>query len=66
MKIDWPQIMRAELGRLRLRPDQFWGLTPGELRLMLGEPVGIAPMGRSSLENLAASYPDEKGTENGY
>ena len=66
MNLDWPNLMRAamtrrELGGLGLMPDQFWRLTPLELRLMLGE--GDAPLTRSRLEQLAASYPD-KGFQN--
>ncbi len=61
MTLDWPNLMRAALmrrewGGLGLRPDQFWRLTPLELRLMLGE--GDAPLTRSRLEQLAAAYPD--------
>ncbi len=28
---DWPGLMRAGIGALGLRPDQFWRLTPAEL-----------------------------------
>ena len=67
MNLDWPNLMRAaltrrELGGLGLMPDQFWRLTPLELRLMLGE--GDAPLTRSRLEQLAAAYPD-KGPDKG-
>jgi uncharacterized phage protein (TIGR02216 family) len=66
MKLDWPNLMRAglarrELGGLGLLPDQFWRLTPLELRLMLGE--GAAPLTLARLEQLAAAYPD-KGKQN--
>ena len=66
MNLDWPNLMRAaltrrELGGLGLMPDQFWRLTPLELRLMLGE--GDAPLTRARLEQLAAVYPD-KGDQN--
>ncbi|PCH94368.1 MAG: hypothetical protein COB84_07665, partial [Rhodobacteraceae bacterium] len=27
---DWPQMMRVGLHHLRLRPDEFWALTPLE------------------------------------
>ena len=30
--LDWPGLMRAGLGQLRLTPDAFWRLTPIELR----------------------------------
>lgn len=62
MNLDWPNLMRAaltrrDLGGLGLRPEQFWRLTPLELRLMLGE--GDAPLTHARLEQLAAAYPDE-------
>ena len=58
---DWPALMRAGLQGLRLRPDDFWALTPAELMLMLGEPAGGVPMGREGLQSLMASFPDENG-----
>lgn len=61
MNLDWPNLMRTgllrrELGGLGLMPDQFWRLTPLELRLMLGE--AEAPLTHARLEQLAADYPD--------
>ena len=53
--------MRAGFQRLELRPDEFWGLTPAELRLMLGEPGGTGPLLSSGLNALMASFPDETG-----
>ncbi len=52
--------MRAGMGRdggLGLMPDQFWRLTPMELRLMLGE--GQLALTRARLDALVAAYPDE-------
>ncbi|EPX81946.1 rcc01693 family protein [Salipiger mucosus] len=61
---DWPVLMRAGLRGLGLRPWEFWALTPAELRLMLGQESGAAPMGRSRLEELVAAFPDApKGDE---
>ena len=54
--LDWPALMQAGMRGLRLSPDVFWGLTPAELRLMLGETA--APMNRAGLEALLAAYPD--------
>lgn len=60
---DWPALMRAGISGLRLGPDEFWALTPAELRLMLGE-TGAAPLQRTGLEALMAAYPDSpKGQE---
>ncbi|MBN8187751.1 MAG: rcc01693 family protein [Salipiger thiooxidans] len=56
---DWPKLLRAGLRGLGLRPNEFWALTPAELRLMLGEDSGEVPMGRSRLEELIAAFPDE-------
>lgn len=58
-RIDWPGLMRAGLGHLRLRPAEFWALTPAELMLMLGLGASSAPMGRAGFEALARAHPDE-------
>lgn len=55
---DWPALMRAGLEGLRLKPDEFWRLTPAELKLMLGQGTGAAPLTRSGLDALLAAYPD--------
>lgn len=56
--IDWPGLMRAGLGRLGLTPEQFWRLSPVELRMMLGAEPQAAPLTRARLEELAAAFPD--------
>ncbi len=64
MGFDWPALLRLGLGRLRLRPAEFWALTPGELMLMLGEPGRAQPLGRQAFDALMKSFPDmEKGAE---
>lgn len=64
MSLDWPALMRAGLSGLHLRPDQFWRLTPAELRLMLGQ--GAAPaMDRAGFDALLRAYPDVEGDEHG-
>lgn len=63
---DWPGLMRAGLSGLRLTPEQFWRLTPAELRLMLGQGAGQSPMNRAGLDALLAAYPDRtKGESDG-
>ena len=57
-RIDWPGLMRAGLQGLGLTPDQFWRLTPAELRIMLGEDAAVPPLTRARLEELAAAFPD--------
>lgn len=63
MRFDWPALMRAGIGGLRLSPDEFWALTPMELRLLLGDARGPDPMGRDRLAALMAAFPDEGGTD---
>jgi uncharacterized phage protein (TIGR02216 family) len=67
-RFDWAALMRAGIGRLGLRPAEFWALTPAELAVMLGAGAGRAPMGRARLDALMAAYPDapqDKEHENG-
>lgn len=65
-RIDWPGLMRAGMGDLRLTPDQFWRLSPVELRIMLGAEAAVPPLTRARLEELAAAYPDQgKGKDHG-
>jgi uncharacterized phage protein (TIGR02216 family) len=53
--------MAAGLGVLRLRPADFWSMTPKELdaalRGLVG-PVPAAPPPRSALAEMMAHYPD--------
>ena len=60
-RFDWPGLLRLGLHDLRLMPEQFWSLTPAELRVMLGQDgkTGGA-LSRSGLDALLAAYPDEK------
>ncbi len=60
--VDWPALMRLGLGVLRLPPDAFWSMTPGELRRAL-EGAGVVPagdqaIGRGRLAELMAAFPD--------
>ena len=57
--MDWPALIRAGLRGLALPPDVFWALTPAELRVMLGEAEGRAPMLSDGLDALMAAYPDQ-------
>ena len=57
-RFDWPALMRLGLHHLRLAPEEFWALTPAELRVMLGEAATARPMGRHRLDELLAAFPD--------
>lgn len=61
--IDWPGLMRAGIGGLRLLPRDFWSLTPGELRLMLGIGAAVPPLTRARLAELAAAFPDKEDAD---
>jgi uncharacterized phage protein (TIGR02216 family) len=54
--------MAAGLGLLRLRPADFWSMTPKELdaalRGLLGPSNGGEPLPRSTLAHLMKRYPD--------
>ena len=57
--LDWAGLMRVGLHQLRLRPAEFWALTPAELAIMLGESASdVRAMGRSRFEALLARFPD--------
>lgn len=58
--LDWPALMQAGLFGLRLRPAEFWSLTPIELSIMLGAEAKSKPLTRHRLEELAAAFPDVK------
>ncbi len=60
---NWPDLMRAGMVGLRLTPEQFWRLTPAELRLMLGQGAGIPAMSRTGLDALLAAFPDKEQGE---
>ncbi len=59
---DWAELLEAGLRGLGLRPDEFWALTPAELRLMLGS-GGSAVMARARLDELLQAYPDQIGAK---
>ena len=54
--------MAAGLGLLRLRPADFWSMTPKELeaalRGLLGPSPGAEPLSRTTLAHLMSRYPD--------
>lgn len=63
---DWSALMRAGIAGLRLTPEQFWALTPYELRLMLGHTEAPqAAMDRSRLTQLMQDFPDMNDLKEG-
>ncbi|SFD53828.1 rcc01693 family protein [Roseivivax sediminis] len=58
MRVAWAELLHAGLHGLRLRPEEFWALTPAELRVMLGAGGGARAMDRSRLDALMAAFPD--------
>lgn len=54
--------MAAGLGLLRLRPADFWSMTPRELDAalagLLGPPHRGEPLSRTALAQLMTRYPD--------
>ena len=56
---DWPAPLGAGLVTLRLRPAEFWSLTPAELSLMLGLDQRPRPMTRDRFLALSQSHPDQ-------
>ena len=59
---DWPGLMCAGLIRLRLRPEEFWRLTPIEFLLLAGYANASAPTTRETLDRLSRAFPDERKT----
>lgn len=57
-RIDWPGLMRAGMQGLGLTPDQFWRLSPVELRIMLGAERAAPALTRARFEELASAFPD--------
>lgn len=57
-KVNWPALLRLGLVNLRLRPEQFWALTPAELMLMSGMVGEDTSLSRAGFADLTASFPD--------
>ncbi|SIN89211.1 rcc01693 family protein [Vannielia litorea] len=57
--MDWAGLLRRGLLELRLRPAEFWALTPVELMVMLGLEQAAPPLTRARLAELAAAFPDQ-------
>jgi uncharacterized phage protein (TIGR02216 family) len=58
--LDWSALMRAGLSALRLKPSDFWALTPVEFLLLTGEAGASSPTSRETLERLVQLFPDER------
>lgn len=64
-RFDWPGLMRLGLAGLRLRPVEFWALTPAELLLLSGRDPGAGPLTRARLKGLMARFPDHPAKAGG-
>ena len=60
MTIDWVALYAFALSQLRLKPEDFWALTPAEFSWLAGiEPGGATALGREWFDTLVARFPDE-------
>lgn len=65
-RLPWQALMQAGLGRLRLPPESFWTMTPGELSAALGaDAPRTMPLARGELARLMARHPDGALPEQG-
>lgn len=59
MRFDWPGLIGVGVRGLGLTPEEFWRLTPVELRVLTGADLLVPPLTRARLEELARAFPDE-------
>ncbi len=57
-RIGWAALMKLGMVELKLRPDEFWQLTPAELALMAGVSHDSNALSRKGLADLLARFPD--------
>ncbi|MEM9715869.1 MAG: phage tail assembly chaperone [Pseudomonadota bacterium] len=57
---DWNGLMKLGLGICRLRPCEFWALTPFELLCMAGIDPATKPQSRDWFDQLCGQYPDQE------
>lgn len=58
---DWQGLLRNAVTQARLKPDEFWELTPAELSLVLGLDAATPPLTRARLMELDRMYSAKKG-----
>ena len=56
--MDWGGLLRRGLLELRLKPAEFWALTPVELMVMVGLEGAAPPLTRARMAELAEAFPD--------
>ncbi|MEL6915571.1 MAG: rcc01693 family protein [Pseudomonadota bacterium] len=56
--LDWPALCRLGIAEMRLKPCEFWALTPAELALMAGASGARQRLGKADLGALMARFPD--------
>lgn len=58
-RFNWAELMLVGLHQLRLKPDEFWNLTPAELLVMAGAVKPASQLlTRQGLNDLCALFPD--------
>ena len=62
---DWHGLMAVAFGELRLKPWEFWALTPHELQVMLGRDAQVGPRSFSDFEGLMSRFPDRANAATG-
>lgn len=58
---DWRALLQNAVHSARLKPDEFWGLTPAELSLVLGLDAAPPPLTRARLMELDRMYSKPTG-----
>lgn len=62
-QLDWRALLHKGLVEMKLRPDEFWQLTPAEFALMAGIAGAQAPLSRQKLTELMQLFPDSSVEE---
>ncbi|MGR3712264.1 MAG: phage tail assembly chaperone [Shimia sp.] len=57
-RFDWGSLLGCAMRQCRLRPEEFWALTPAEFGVLLGLEGGGAVLTRNGFQALMAAYPD--------
>ncbi|KPA22812.1 hypothetical protein shim_11000 [Shimia sp. SK013] len=67
-RFDWGSLLGCAMRQCRLRPEEFWALTPVEFGVLLGTDAAGAALSRDGFKALMAAFPDQtdiEGTSDG-